>query len=302
VMHFAVLTGQPMVLLPRFITKQVLKSINKYKPFFFPGVPTMYVAINNFPQVKKYNLRSIKACVSGAAPLPVEVQQKFEELTGGKLVEGFGLTESAVVTHCTPILGLRKMGSIGVPFPDVESRIMDIETGEKEMPMGEIGELTIKAPQVMKGYWNRPEETSTVLRNGWLYTGDLAKVDADGYFFIVDRKKEMIIAGGYNIYPREVEEVLYEHEKIKEAVCYGVPDAYRGETVKVAIVLKEGQTATPEEITEYCRTKLAKFKIPKLVEFRQELPKSPIGKVLRRVLVEEEKKKAKPESGKTKGG
>ena len=302
VMHFAVLTGQAMVLFPRFVTKQVLKSINKYKPYFFPGVPTMYVAINNFPQVKKYNLRSIKACVSGAAPLPVEVQQKFEELTGGKLVEGFGLTESAVLTHCTPILGLRKMGSIGVPVPDVESRIMDIEAGEKEMPMGEVGELTIKAPQVMKGYWNRPEETSMVLRNGWLYTGDLAKVDADGYFFIVDRKKEMIIAGGYNIYPREVEEVLYEHEKIKEAVCYGVPDAYRGETVKVAIVLKEGQTATPEEITEYCRTKLAKFKVPKMVEFRQELPKSPIGKVLRRVLVEEEKKKAKPESGKAKGG
>jgi long-chain acyl-CoA synthetase len=303
VMHFTVLTGQSMVLLPRFITTQVLKAINKYKPFFFPGVPTMYVAINNFPQVKKYDLRSIKACVSGAAPLPVEVQQKFEELTGGKLVEAFGLTESAVATHCSPLLGLRKMGSIGVPLPDVESRIMDIEAGDKEMPMGEVGELTIKAPQVMKGYWNRPEETATVLRNGWLYTGDLAKVDADGYFFIVDRKKEMIIAGGYNIYPREVEEVLYEHEKIKEAVCYGVPDAYRGETVKVAIVLKEGQTATPEEITEYCRTKLAKFKIPKLVEFRQELPKSPIGKVLRRVLVEEEKKKTtKSESGKAQGG
>ena len=300
VMHFTVLTGQTMVLLPRFIIKQVLKTINKYKPYFFPGVPTMYVAINNFPQVGKYNLRSIEACVSGAAPLPVEVQQKFEEVTGGRLVEGYGLTEAAVVTHSNPVFGMRKTGSIGVPFPDVEARIMDVETGEKEMPVGEVGELVVRAPQVMRGYWNRPEETAMVLRNGWLYTGDLAKMDQDGYFFIVDRKKEMIIAGGYNIYPRDIEEVLYEHEKIKEAVCYGVPDTYRGETVKVCVVLKEGQTATSEEITEYCRAKLAKFKVPKIVEFRTDLPKSPIGKVLRRVLVEEEK--AKANSGKNQGG
>jgi long-chain acyl-CoA synthetase len=292
VMHFCVLMAAAMILLPRFQTKQVLEAINKYKPYFFPGVPTMYVAINNFPQVNKYDLRSVEACVSGAAPLPVEVQQKFEELTGGKLVEGYGLTEAAVVTHATPIYGLRKIGSIGVPFPDVDSRIMDVETGEKEMPLGEPGELTVRAPQVMKGYLNRPDDTAQVLRNGWLYTGDIAKVDQDGYFFIVDRKKEMIIAGGYNIYPREVEEVLYEHDKIKECACYGVPDSYRGETVKVCVVLKEGQTATPEEITEYCRTKLARFKVPKLVEFRTELPKSPIGKVLRRVLVEEEKQKS----------
>jgi long-chain acyl-CoA synthetase len=296
VMHFTVLTGQTMLLLPRFIPRQVLKAINKYSPYFFPGVPTMYVAINNHPQVGKYNLHSIEACVSGAAPLRVEVQQKFEELTGGKLVEGYGLTESAVVTHCNPIFGMRKTGSIGVPYPDVEARIMDVETGEKEMPVGEVGELVVRAPQVMKGYWNRPEETARVLRDGWLYTGDLARVDQDGFFSIVDRKKEMIIAGGYNIYPRDVEEVLYEHEKVKECVCYGVPDSYRGETVKVCVVLKEGQTATPAEITEYCRAKLARFKVPKLVEFRTELPKSPIGKVLRRVLVEEEKAKARLES------
>ena len=292
VMHFSVLTAAAMILLPRFQTKQVLQAINKYKPYFFPGVPTMYVAINSFPGVKKYDLRSVQACVSGAAPLPVEIQQKFEELTGGKLVEGYGLTEAAVVTHCTPIYGLRKVGSIGVPFPDVEARVVDIESGEKEMPLGEPGELIISAPQVMKGYLNRPEDTAQVLRNGWLYTGDIAKVDEDGYFFVVDRKKEMIIAGGYNIYPRDVEEVLYEHEKVKECVCYGVPDSYRGETVKVCVVLKDGQTATPEEITEYCRAKLAKFKVPRLVEFRSELPKSPIGKVLRRVLVEEERQKA----------
>jgi len=297
VMHFSVLNGLGMVLLPRFVTEQVLKAINKYKPVFFPGVPTMYVAINNFPKVKKYDLKSLKACLSGAAPLPVEVQQKFEELSHGKLVEGFGLSEAPVVVTANPLMGLRKIGSIGVPFPDVEAKIMDLETGGKEMPLGEIGELVVKGPQVMKGYWNRPEETSMVLRNGWLYTGDIAKMDSDGFFFIVDRKKEMIIAGGYNIYPREVEEVLYEHEKIKEAACYGVPDEYRGETVKIAVVLKEGQTCTPEELTEYCKTKLAKYKIPKKIEFRKELPKSPIGKVLRRVLVEEEKKKQQTGGG-----
>ncbi len=291
VMHFSVLDGLTMVLLPRFVTQQVLSAINKYHPAFFPGVPTMYVAINNFAGVGKYDLKSVRACVSGAAPLPVEVQQKFEELTHGKLVEGYGLSEAPVVVTCNPVMGMRKMGSIGVPFPDVDARIMDLERGEVEMPVGEIGELVVKGPQVMKGYWNRPEETSMVLRNGWLYTGDIARMDSDGFFFIVDRKKEMIIAGGYNIYPREVEEVLYEHEKIKEAVCYGVPDEYRGETVKIAVVLKDGQTCTAEEITDYCKTKLAKYKVPKKIEFRQELPKSPVGKVLRRVLVEEEKKK-----------
>lgn len=297
VMHLCVLEGLTMILLPRFVTKQVLKAINKYKPVFFPGVPTMYVAINNFPNVEKYDLKSVKACVSGAAPLPVDVQQKFEKLTHGKLVEGYGLSEAPVVVTCNPVMGLRKVGSIGVPLPSVEAKIVDVERGDKEMPVGEIGELIVKAPQVMKGYWNRPEETSMVLRNGWLYTGDIAKMDSDGFFYIVDRKKEMIIAGGYNIYPREVEEVLYEHEKIKEAACYGVPDEYRGETVKVCVVLKEGQTATPEEIVEYCKTKLAKYKVPKKIEFRNELPKSPIGKVLRRVLIEEDKKKQKTDAG-----
>ncbi len=291
VMHYCVLDGLSMILLPRFVTKQVLAAINRYRPSFFPGVPTMYVAINNFPGVRKYDLKSVKACVSGAAPLPVEVQQRFEELTHGRLVEGYGLSEAPVVVTCTPVMGTRKIGSIGLPFPDVDARIMDLEKGETEMPVGEIGELVVKGPQVMKGYWNRPEETSMVLRHGWLYTGDIARMDSDGFFFIVDRKKEMIIAGGYNIYPREVEEVLYEHEKIKEAVCYGVPDEYRGETVKIAVVLKDGQTCTAEEITDYCKTKLAKYKVPKKIEFRQELPKSPVGKVLRRVLVEEEKKK-----------
>ena len=291
VMHLSVLGGAAMVLLPRWDTLQVLKAINRYKPALFPGVPTMYVAINNHPDVKKYNLRSIKGCTSGGAPLPLEVQQQFEQITGGKLAEGYGLSEAPVVVTANPQIGKRKAGSIGVPFPDVEARIMDVETGEKERPVGEVGELVIRGPQVMQGYWNRPEETKQVLRNGWLYTGDLAKMDEDGFFFIVDRKKEMIIAGGYNIYPREIEEVLYEHPKVKEAVAYGVPHPYRGETVKVAIVLKEGETATAEEIIKFCRERLARFKVPKIVEFRESLPKSLIGKVLRRVLVEEEKAK-----------
>ncbi len=293
VMHFSVLTGSAMVLLPRFETEQVLKAIDRYRPAFFPGVPTMYVAINNFAEVSKYDLRSIEACFSGAAPLPLEVQQEFEKLTGGKLAEGYGLSEAPVVVTANPLIGVRKAGSIGLPISNVEARIMDAETGEREMPLGEIGELAIRAPQVMKGYWNRPEETAMVLRGEWLYTGDLARMDEDGFIFIVDRKKEMIIAGGFNIYPRDVEEVLYEHPKVKEAACYGVPDPYRGQTVKVAIVLKEGESATEEEIIEFCRPRLARYKIPKLVEFTDALPKSLIGKVLRRVLVEEEEKKAK---------
>jgi long-chain acyl-CoA synthetase len=292
VMHFCVMEGLSMILLPRFVTKQVLKAINKYKPVFFPGVPTMYVAIKNFPKVKQYDLKSVKACISAGAPLPVEAQQKFEELTHGKLLEAYSLNEAPAELFCNPIMGQRKVGSIGVPLPDVEAKIVDLGKGEKEMAIGEIGELVVKGPQVMKGYWNQPQETSMVLRNGWLSTGDIAKMESDGFFFVVDRKKELIITDGQNVYPREVEGVLYEHAKIKDAACYGVPDEHKGEAVRVAVVLKEGQTATPEEITAYLGTKLAKYKVPKKIDFRKELPKSPDGKVLRRVLAEEEKKKA----------
>jgi long-chain acyl-CoA synthetase len=292
VMHFCVMEGLSMILLPRFVTKQVLKAINKYQPVFFPGVPTMYVAIKNFPKVKQYDLKSVKACISAGAPLPVEAQQKFEELTHGKLLEAYSLNEAPAELFCNPIMGQRKVGSIGVPLPDVEAKIVDLEKGEKEMAIGEIGELVVKGPQVMKGYWNQPQETSMVLSNGWLSTGDIGKMDSDGFFFVVDRKKELIITDGQNVYPREVEGVLYEHAKIKDAACYGVPDEHKGEAVKVAVVLKEGQTATPEEITGYLGTKLAKYKVPKKIDFRKELPKSPDGKVLRRVLAEEEKKKA----------
>ena len=269
----------------------LMKNINTHHPTLFPGVPTMYVAFNNFPDLHKYNVKSIRACISGAAGLPVEVQTKFQELTGARLVEGYGLSEASPVTHANPIYGKNKIGTIGLPWPDTDAKIVDLETGTKELPPGEIGELIVRGPQVMKGYWNMPEETALALRNGWLYTGDIAKMDEEGYFQIVDRKKDMIIAGGFNIYPRDVEEVLYQHPKVKEAVVAGIPDPYRGETVKAYIVLKEGETATAEEIIEFCRGNMAKYKVPTAVEFRTELPKTIVGKILRRMLVEEEKKK-----------
>ena len=290
-MNLGMRIAATLLLLPRFDLKEVLVSINKHRPTIFPGVPTMYVAINNHPQIARYDVKSIRACLSGAAPLPVEVQQRFEALTGGKLVEGYGLTEASPVLHCNPIYGLRKVGSIGLPFPDVEVKVVDVETGTRELGVGEVGEIAVRGPQVMKGYWNKEDETRNVLRDGWLHTGDIGKMDEDGFFYIVDRKKDMIIAGGYNIYPRDIEEVLYAHPKVREAVAAGVPDKYRGETVKVYVVLKAGETATEEEIIEYCRGKMAKYKVPTLVEFRTELPKTLVGKVLRRVLVEEEKRK-----------
>jgi long-chain acyl-CoA synthetase len=252
----------------------------------------MYMAIMNHPQVHKYNVSSIRVCSAGSAPMPIEAQKRFEELTGAKISEGYGLTEASPVTHANPFLGKRKIGSIGLPRPDVDSKIVDLETGEKDLPPGEKGELCIRGPQVMLGYWNRPEETSKALRNGWLYTGDIARMDEEGYFYIVDRKKDMIICSGYNVYPREIEEVLYQHPKIQEACILGVPDPYRGETVKAFVVLKENQQATAEEIIEYCQKNMAKYKVPTSVEFRQELPKSHVGKVLRKILREEEIKKS----------
>lgn len=285
-MNFAVSTGTRLVLLPRFQVDALLKAIARYRPAIFPGVPTIYTAIINYPGIGRFDLRSIEACISGAAPLPVEVQSRFEALTGGKLVEGYGLTETSPVTHVNPIRGTRKAGSIGIPIPDTDARIVDPN------PDG-VGELAIRGPQVMHGYWNKPEETVNVLRDGWLSTGDMAKMDADGFFFIVDRKKEMILTGGLNVFPREVEEVLYGHPAVLEAAAIGVPDAYRGEVVKVFVVLKAGASATAEEIIAYSRTHLARFKVPKEVEFRSELPKSLIGKILRRVLVEEERARAR---------
>ncbi len=270
----------------------ILEIIHREKVTLYPGVPAMYIAINHHPRVSQYNLKSLKACISGAAPLPVEVQTEFERITGARLVEGYGLSEASPVTHSNPVYGERKKGSIGVPFPDTEARIVSLDEKREEMPVGESGELAVRGPQVMKGYWNRPDETALVLdSDGWLYTGDIARMDEDGFFYIVDRKKDIIIASGYNIVPREVEEVLYAYPKVQEAVVAGVPDPYRGETVKAYIVLKQGETATAEEIIAFCKERLAPYKVPKLVEFRSELPKSAVGKFLRRVLVEEEKRK-----------
>jgi long-chain acyl-CoA synthetase len=290
-MIYAISIGAEIVVIPRPRPIDiVLDTIAKTKPTIFPGVPTIYAAINNHPKVKDYDLHSIKYCLSGAAPLPVEVQEQFERITGGKLVEGFGMSELSPVSHCNPLEGKRKAGSIGIPVPETESKIVDLETGE-DLPIGKEGELVVRGPQMMLGYWNRPDETAKTIRNGWLHTGDIAKMDDDGYTFIVDRAKDMIAASGLKVLPREVEEVLYMHPKVMEAVVAGVPDPYRGETVKAYVVLKTGESSTPQEIQEFCRLHLAPFKVPTAVDFRTELPKTLVGKVLRRVLVDEEKKK-----------
>jgi long-chain acyl-CoA synthetase len=290
-MNEAIELGATIIMLPRFNVDEALEAINLYQPTRFPGVPTMYMAIMNHPRVNKYDISSIRVCSSGSAPMPIEAQRRFEELTGAKVSEGYGLTEASPVTHANPFNGKRKIGSIGLPRPDVDAKIVDLETGERDLPPGEAGELCIRGPQVMKGYWNRPEETRKTLRNGWLYTGDIGRMDEEGYFYIVDRKKDMIICSGYNVYPREIEEVLYQHPKIAEVCIVGVPDPYRGETVKAFIILKEKEQAAPEEIIEYCQKNMAKYKAPTLVEFRKELPKSHVGKVLRKILREEEETK-----------
>lgn len=292
-MNLSIYLGTTLVLLPRFVTKDVLHTIQKTRSTIFMGVQAMYVAINNFPNVKKYDLSSIKVCISGAGPLHVEVQRQFEALTGGKLVEGYGLSEAAPVTHANPIHGKRKPGSIGLPFPDTEVKVVDIETGTQPLPIGEVGELIVQGPQVMQGYWQKSQETNAVLRNGWLHTGDMAKMDDEGYFFIVDRKKDMIKTRGENVYPREVEEVLFRHPKVKDAVVVGLPDPFSGEKIKAYLILKEGESVTVEEILTFCKTELSKFKVPQEIEFRKELPKTIIGKVLRRVLIDEEMKKRK---------
>jgi long-chain acyl-CoA synthetase len=288
-MNQSVMLAGTLILIPKFDVEMVLNSIHKHKPTIFPGAPTMYIALLNHPKVHKYDLSSIEVCISGAASLPAEIQDQFERLTGGKLIEGYGLTEASPVTHCNNIWEKRKLGSIGIPFIDTTARVVNSETGE-ELPVGEVGEIIVQGPQVMKGYWNRPEQTEQTLRGGWLYTGDMAMMDDDGFFYIMDRKKDMIIAGGFNIFPREVEEVLFEHPKVQECVVAGVPDEYRGETVKAYIVLKADVTVTKEELDAWCRERLAAFKVPRIYEFREDLPKTMIGKVLRRKLVEEELK------------
>jgi long-chain acyl-CoA synthetase len=294
-MCFAMRAASSMVMIPNpRDLKDVLDNLQKYKATIYPGVPAMYNGLNNHPdvQAKKYDISSIKYCISGSAPLLRETKEKFEALTGGKLVEGYGLSETPTATHCNPLLGKNPPGSIGLPLPDVDCRIVSLDDEVTVMPVGEIGELVIKAPNVMYGYHNMPTETANSLRDGWLYTGDIARMDEEGFFYIVDRKKELIKPGGYQVWPRDVEEVIAMNPKVLEVGVAGIPDPYRGETVKAWVVLKPGEKASQEEIKDWCKDRLAKFKIPTHVEFRDALPRTTVGKLLRRELVRQETEKS----------
>src|ERR1035437_3256272 len=291
VMNLAICAGCTLVLLPRFMVDRVAETIKKYRCTIFPGVELMYNALNHSPKSARGYLSSIRGCISGAGPLYLAVQEKFESLTHGRVVEGFGLTEASPVTHCNPIFGERRTGTVGVPMPDTEARIVDPEKGAKDMPVGETGELIVKGPQVMKGYWNKPEATREMLRNGWLYTGDLAVMDKDGYFRIMERKKDMIKSRGENVFPRSIEEVLRKHPHVADAIVVGLPDEAMGEKIKAYVILRQGSVCSAEELAAFCRQSLAKFEIPHEFEFREALPKNIIGKILRRLLREEELKK-----------
>lgn len=291
-MGWALASGSSVILVPKPEPTEILKLIHKHKPTSLPGVPTLFTAILKQPDLAKYDLKSIELCISGAAPLAVELLQRFESITGAKILEGYGLTETSPVTHFNPPKGLRVPGSVGPPVVGTDVRIVDLETRE-DLPLGAEGEILLRGPQIMKGYWNKPTETEHVLKDGWLYTGDVGRMDEKGYLYIVDRVKDMIIAGGYNIYPREIDEILFEHPAVQEACTIGVADEYRGETVKAFVVLKPGATATEQEIMDHCKARLAAYKRPRIVEFIPELPKSSVGKILRRVLVEQEREKAR---------
>ncbi|MFV8826724.1 long-chain-fatty-acid--CoA ligase [Alkalihalobacterium sp. APHAB7] len=286
--------GGNQILLPRFEMQEVLETIKKEQPFQFAGVPTMYVGFNAVGQYDVFGLDQIKSYVSGGSSLPVEALEQFEKGTNTQICEGFGLSEASPVTHFNPSFRERKAGSIGIPLPSTDAKVVRVtENGFEEAPVGEVGELIIKGPQVMKGYWKKPEATAETIKDGWLYTGDLARMDEDGYFYIVDRKKDMIIASGYNIYPREIEEVLYQHPDVQEVIVLGIPDPYRGETVKAYVTLKGGSPLTEEELIKFSQSYLAAYKVPKFIEFRDELPKSAVGKLLKRKLRDEELEKIK---------
>ena len=288
VMNLAVLNAMTMILIPRPDLGHILLAIQKHRPRFFPGAPRIYILLSESRELAKYDLRSIEWFLSGSAPLPVEVMRRFEELTGGKVLEGYGLTEAAPVTHSNPREGVRKPGSVGIPLPDVDCRVVDIETGTREVGAGEAGELCLRGPNIMDGYWQRPEETAAVIRDGWLHTGDIVRMDEDGYFSVVDRVKEMVIVSGFKVYPREVDEVLYAHPAILEAAAVGVPHPSKGEVVKAFVVLRPGAKATAQELVDHCRANLAPYKVPVEIVFRSELPKTLIGKVLRRQLAAED--------------
>ncbi len=283
-MNLTFYSGSTAIMVPRFDIDEIMKTLKKSRPTIFPGVPTIYAAVNAHPKAKSFDLSSIRFCVTGSAPMPLEALRKFESLTGSIIIEGYGLSETSPVTHANPISGDRKPGSIGLALPDTDCKIVDLELGTTDLPIGEMGELVVRGPQVMSSYWKMPEETMNALRDGWLYTGDIAKMDNDGYVYIIDRKKDMIISGGYNIYPREVDEVLYEHPKVMDAVAVGVPDSYRGEIVKAYIVLRPGEEMTEDEIRSFCRERLAPFKVPRVIEFRDSLPKTAVGKISRKEL------------------
>ena len=276
-----------ILLLPRFDAAQVLKTIHKLRPTVFPSVPTIFIALMQHPDLPRYDLTSLWGSISGSAPLPQEVQQRFEALTQGRIIEGYGLTETSPVTHLNPIAGRRQPGSIGLPFPNTDCRIVDAETGCRDVPIGTVGELILRGPQVMSGYWQNPEETALALRDGWFYTGDLARMDDDGFFYIVDRKKDLIIASGFNIFPREVEEILHQHPAVQEVVVFGVPESYRGETVMAIVVPCPQAQVSAEALIHFCRERLAAYKVPTIIEFRAELPKTMVGKVLRQQLRQE---------------
>ena len=291
-MDFALVLGATQVLLPKFDPDAVLAAIDRHKPRYFPGVPAFYAALNAHPKIRSHDLSSVEACISGAAPLPAPVQEQFEALTGGRLCEGYGLTEASPVTHVNPVHARGKPGTIGLPLPGTDARLMDLATGAEVSGPGQVGELLVRGPQVMAGYHERPAETDRALRDGWLHTGDLATVDADGYFAIVDRIKDVIIVSGANVYPREVEEVLFAHPGVAEAVVVGMKSAKKGEVPKAYVVLKPGATTSIEELQAFCAENLASYKRPCVIEVRVSLPRSMVGKVLRRELIAEEEARA----------
>jgi len=291
-MNAAVLAGGEIILVPRFNAKQVAKTIQKRKPCFFIGVPTMFVQLSNLPEIHRYDFSSLRGIFVGAAPLTKAIKDDFEKKTGGRMIEGYGLTEAVTAIMANPYQGIHQIGSIGIPFSDVDVKIVSLAGGH-DLPPGELGEIVLRSPTVMLGYYKNPEETKKTIVDGWLYTGDIGYADGNGYFYITDRKKELIIVGGFNVFPREIDELIYQHPKVKEGITVGLPDPRKGERIKVYIVLKAGETATPEEFIAYFKERLTPYKVPSEVEFRTELPKSMIGKILRRALREEEIQKAK---------
>ncbi len=288
-LNWGMLNCATMILVPRFEIDPFMDLVAGLEiSFFMPAVPTMINAIVNHPRAAEIDLpKKLDLLNSGGGPIPVELIDQVEDL-GIAYSEGWGMSETTSLGIANPVMGLKKFGSIGIPFPGMDVKLMDLENGTTEVPQGEPGELLVKGPLVMKEYWNNPEKTAKTLQDGWLHSGDIAKMDEEGYFYIVDRKKDMIIAGGYNIYPRDIDEVLYQHPKILDAVSVGIPHDYRGETVKAFVVLRPGETATAEEIIDFCKSKLAIYKVPKIIEFREELPKSAVGKILRKILRDEE--------------